>query len=34
MMKYGVAQARRGWATKHDILTTLPYNEFTKWLNT
>ncbi len=32
MMKYGVAVARRGWATKSDILTTLPYNEFVKWL--
>lgn len=32
MMKYGVAVARRGWATKHDILNTLPYNEFMAWL--
>lgn len=32
IMKYGVSVARRGWATKNDILTTLPYNEFIKWL--
>ena len=31
-MKYGVAMARRGWATKSDILNTLDYNEFMKWL--
>lgn len=33
MMKYGVAVARRGWATKHDILNCLSYNEFINWLN-
>lgn len=32
MMKYGVAVARRGWAQKSDILTTLPYNDFITWL--
>ena len=32
LMKYGVAMARRGWATKDDILNTLSYNEFIKWL--
>jgi DNA polymerase (family 10) len=32
MMKYGVSVARRGWATKDDILNTLPYNEFMNWL--
>lgn len=32
MMKYGVAMARRGWATKDDIINALSYNEFTKWL--
>ncbi|QQG40510.1 MAG: DNA polymerase/3'-5' exonuclease PolX [Candidatus Levyibacteriota bacterium] len=32
MMKYGVSVARRGWATKSDILNSLPYNEFVKWL--
>jgi len=32
MMQFGVAVARRGWATKKDILTTLPYSEFMTWL--
>jgi len=32
LMKYGVAMARRGWATKSDILNTLGYNDFIKWL--
>ncbi len=32
-MKYGVAMARRGWAKKSDILNTLSYNEFIKWVN-
>jgi len=32
LMKYGVAMARRGWATKGDILNTLGYNDFIKWL--
>ena len=31
LMRYGVAVSRRGWATKHDILNTLGYNEFKKW---
>ena len=31
-MKFGVSMARRGWATKSDILNTLDYNEFMKWL--
>jgi len=31
-MKYGVSMARRGWATKSDILNTLEYNEFTNLL--
>ena len=31
-MKYGVSVARRGWATKHDIINTLGYNDFIKWL--
>lgn len=31
LMSYGVSVARRGWATKHDILNTLPYNEIEKW---
>ena len=33
LIKYGVAVARRGWAKKGDILNTLEYNEFIKWLN-
>ncbi|MBI2613696.1 MAG: hypothetical protein HYW62_02905, partial [Candidatus Levybacteria bacterium] len=33
LMKYGVAMARRGWATKNDILNTLSYNDFMKWLS-
>lgn len=32
LMRYGVSVARRGWATKHDILNSLGYNEFRKWL--
>lgn len=32
LMKYGVAMARRGWATKDDIINTLSYNELAKWL--
>jgi DNA polymerase (family 10) len=31
-MKYGVSVARRGWATKHDILNTLTLDMFSKWL--
>lgn len=32
LMKYGVWNARRGWAKKSDILNTLEYNEFKDWL--
>ncbi|HEX7042965.1 MAG TPA: helix-hairpin-helix domain-containing protein [Patescibacteria group bacterium] len=32
LMRYGVWNARRGWAQKSDILNTLGYNEFIKWL--
>lgn len=32
LLKYGVSVARRGWATKRDIVNTLGYNEFRKWL--
>lgn len=32
LMRYGVAVARRGWAKKSDILNTLAYNDFIKWL--
>lgn len=31
-MRYGVSVARRGWAAKSDIVNTLGYNEFKKWL--
>jgi len=32
MLKYGVANARRGWAKKENILNTLPYDKFIEWL--
>lgn len=32
MQKYGVFMARRGWATKNDILNALGYNKFLEWL--
>lgn len=32
LMKYGVAMARRGWATKNDIINTLGYKDFLMWL--
>lgn len=31
-MKYGISMAKRGWATKSDILNTLRYNELIQWL--
>lgn len=31
-MKYGVSVARRGWCTRNDIMNTLSYNDFRKWL--
>lgn len=31
LMRYGVDVARRGWATKHDILNALEYNELNTW---
>lgn len=31
-MKYGVSVARRGWATKDDIINTRDYKSFNKWL--
>lgn len=34
LMTYGVDVAKRGWATKNDILNTLSYNDFIKWLKT
>jgi len=32
LMRYGVATARRGWATKNDIINALEYEELIKWL--
>jgi len=32
MMKYGVWNARRGWAKKSDILNALEYNKFADWI--
>ncbi|MBI1869512.1 DNA polymerase/3'-5' exonuclease PolX [Candidatus Gottesmanbacteria bacterium] len=32
LMDYGISVARRGWATKADILNTLSYNKFKDWL--
>ena len=32
LMRFGVYMARRGWATKDDILNTLSYNKFSEWL--
>ncbi|MDP2638466.1 MAG: DNA polymerase III [Candidatus Levybacteria bacterium] len=32
LMKHGVAMARRGWATKNDIINSLRYNDIVKWL--
>ncbi len=31
-MQYGVAVARRGWATRDAILNTMEYNKFSNWL--
>ncbi|MEO6509012.1 MAG: DNA polymerase/3'-5' exonuclease PolX [Patescibacteria group bacterium] len=31
-MRYGVAVARRGWATKNDIINTMPLKAFKEWL--
>jgi DNA polymerase (family 10) len=33
LMEYGVSVARRGWATKDDILNSMPYNELNDWFN-
>ncbi|MDO8573281.1 MAG: PHP domain-containing protein [Candidatus Daviesbacteria bacterium] len=32
-MKYGVSVARRGWATKEDIVNTWDWTTFAKWFN-
>ena len=31
-LEFGIAQARRGWATKNDIINTKPVDEFLKML--
>jgi len=31
-LRFGIAQARRGWATKSDILNTLPVDDLLKTL--
>lgn len=33
LMRYGVSVARRGWATKDDIINSRSYNEFARWLH-
>jgi DNA polymerase (family 10) len=33
LMQYGVTVARRGWATKRDILNTMAYNELKEWFD-
>ena len=33
LMRYGVAIARRGWATKSDIINTLSYDEVKRWFS-
>jgi DNA polymerase (family 10) len=30
---FGIAQARRGWATAQDVLNTLPWKKFEKYMN-
>ena len=32
LMRYGVSVARRGWATKRDIVNALGYTDFKSWL--
>ena len=32
-MRYGVSVARRGWCGRSDIINTLNYSAFKKWLN-
>lgn len=32
LMRYGVSVARRGWCEKSDIVNTMEYTEFKKWL--
>jgi DNA polymerase (family 10) len=33
LMRYGVAVARRGWAESRDIINTMGYNDFIKWIH-
>jgi len=33
LMPFGVATARRGWATKDDVVNTLPTDDLLKWLS-
>jgi DNA polymerase (family 10) len=33
-LEYGIAQARRGWATKDDVLNTRSCADLLKWLRT
>lgn len=33
LMQYGISVAKRGWATKRDILNTMAYNELATWFN-
>ena len=33
LIKYGVYVARRGWATKDDIINTLGYNDLIRWVH-
>ena len=32
LMRYGVSVARRGWCQMHDVVNTMEYNEFRRWL--
>src|SRR5258706_2973860 len=32
LMRFGVAVGRRGWATKSDVLNSLEYNDFIRWI--
>ena len=31
-LEYGVATAARGWATKEDVLNTLPWEKLKEWM--
>ncbi|MBI1919142.1 hypothetical protein HYS29_00965, partial [Candidatus Microgenomates bacterium] len=31
LMRYGVAVARRGWATKEDVVNTWDWTKLTQW---